>query len=78
MFADIKMQVENPAIANSRFVFDQVLFLDIKFHKLNLTQGSSNLPLPDWTSSKKAVINPKNEKDKNASSGPYLRHCITN
>ena len=62
-FAYIK-KVENPAMVNSRFVFDQVLFLDINFHKLNLTRGSSSLPLPDWTSSEKVVINPKSEKDR--------------
>ena len=64
MFAHMKMQVENPALVNSRFVFDRVLFLDINFCKLNLTRGSSYFLLPDWISSKKAVINPKNEEDK--------------
>ena len=44
-------------------MFDQVLFLDVSFHQLNLTPGSSHLPLPDWISNKKAVINPKNEED---------------
>ena len=63
MFAHMKMQVENPALTNSRYVFDRVLFLDINFHQLNLTRGCSYLPLPDWISSKKVVINPKNEKD---------------
>ena len=41
MFANMKTQIENPALANSRFVFDQVLFLNVNFHRLNLTQGSS-------------------------------------
>ena len=63
MFTHMKMQVENPALVN-RFVLDRVLFLDINFHKLNLTRGSSYLPFPDWNSSKKVVINPKNEEDK--------------
>ena len=31
MFAHMKTQVKIPALANTRFVFDQVLFLDIKF-----------------------------------------------
>ena len=60
----MKMQIENPALANSRFVFDEVLFLNVNFHKVNLTQGSSYIPLPSWIASKKAVINPKNENDK--------------
>ena len=64
MFTHMKTQVKNPTLANNRFVFDQVLFKDINFHKLNLTRSSSYLPLPDWISNKKAVINPKNEEDK--------------
>ena len=63
IFAHMKAKVENPTLANSRFVFDQVLFLDINFHKLNLTRGSSYLHLPDWISGKKAVITQKNEED---------------
>ena len=63
MFAHMKTQIENPALANSRFVFDEVLFLDINFHRLNLTRGSSYIPLSSWIASIKAVINPKNEND---------------
>ena len=63
MLAHMKMQIENPALTNSRFVFDEVLFLDVDFHWLDLTRGSSYLPLPDCIASKKAVINPKNESD---------------
>ena len=61
MFSHIKTQVENPALPASGFSLDQVLHLHIDFHKLNLTRGSSYIPLPDWISKKKAVINPKNE-----------------
>ena len=46
--AHMKTQIENPALLNSRFRFDEVLFLGINFHQLNLTRGSSYLPLPDW------------------------------
>ena len=63
MLAHMRMQIENLPLANSRFVFNQVLFLDINFHQLDLTRESSYLPLPDWISSKKAIINPKNEED---------------
>ena len=35
--------------------------MDIDFHQLNLTRGSSYLPLPDWLAHKKAIINPCNE-----------------
>ena len=34
--------------------------MDINFHRLNLTRGSSYLPLPDWLAKKGAIINPKN------------------
>ena len=64
MFAHMKTQIENPALTNSRFVFDEALFLDVNFHQLNLTPGSPYIPLPSWIASKKAVINPKNENDK--------------
>ena len=63
MFAHTKTPVENPALANSRFRFDELLFLDVNFYQLNLTRGSSYLSLPDWIVKKKAVINPKNEND---------------
>ena len=44
-------------------MFDEVLYLDVSFYQLNLTRGSSYIPLPSWIASKKAVINPKNEND---------------
>ena len=63
MLAHMMTQIENPALTNSRFMFDEVLFLDVNFHQLDLTRGSSYIPLPDWIANKKAVINPKNEND---------------
>ena len=63
MLAHMKTQIENPALANSRFVLDEVLFLDVNFHQLDLSRGSSYIPLPSWIVSKKVVINPKNEND---------------
>ena len=60
MIDNMKFQIENPALLNSRFVFDEVLFLDTNFHRLNFTRGSSYLPLPDWLARKKAIINPHN------------------
>ena len=61
MLANMKFQIENPALLNSRFVFDEVLFTNVDFHQLNLMRGSSYLPLPNWLAKKKAIINPKNE-----------------
>ena len=60
MIADMKTQIENSALLNGRFVFDEVLFLDVNFHQLNLARGSSYLPLPDFITKRKAVINPQN------------------
>ena len=68
MIAHMKEQIENPALSNSRFVFNEVLFTNVNFHQLNLMRGSSYLPLPNWLSHKKAIINPKT-KINNASNG---------
>ena len=61
MINNISYQIDNPALLNSRFVFEEVLYMDINIHQLNLTRGSSSLPLPDWLARKKAIINSKNE-----------------
>ena len=61
MIAHMKRQIENPALLNSKFVFDEVLFTNVDFDQLNLMRGSSYLPLPNWLACKKAIINPKNE-----------------
>ena len=63
MTANMKFQIENPALPNSRFVFDEFLHLDVNFHQLNLMRGSSYLPLPDWLVSKKAIVNPHNDDE---------------
>ena len=53
-------QIKKPELRDSGFVFEEVIETNIDFHRLNLTRGSSYLPLPDWLSRKKAIINPKN------------------
>ena len=63
MFSHMKSQIENPVLLNSRFVFNEVLFLDVNFHQLNLTRGSSYLPLPKFILNKKVVINPQNDDE---------------
>ena len=60
MISHMKQQIENLALSDSKFVFDEVVNMDVNFHQLNLTRGSSYLPLPDWLAHKKAIINPKN------------------
>ena len=44
----MKQQIENPALRDSKFVFNGVIWMDIDFHRLNLTRGLSYIPLPDW------------------------------
>ena len=61
MINNMKHQIENPALLTSRFIFEEVLYMDINMHQLNLMRGSSYLPLPDWLARKKVIINPKNE-----------------
>ena len=59
MFNKIIEQVENPALPQSGFVIDKILNIDVDFHKLKLTRGSSYLPLPKNFSGKNdRVINP--------------------
>ena len=53
MINHMKEQIENPALLNSRFVFNEVLFTNVDFHQLNLTRGSSYLQLPNWLAIKK-------------------------
>ena len=63
MIDNMKFQIENPALLNRRFFFDEFLYLDVNFHQLNLTRGSSYLPLPDWLARKKAIVNPNNDDE---------------
>ena len=63
MTANMKIQIENQVLLNSRFVFDEFLYLDVNFHQLNLMRGSSYLPSPDWLVSKKAIVNPHNDDE---------------
>ena len=63
MIANMKFQIENSALLNSRFVVDEFLYLDVDFHQLNLMRGSSYLPLPDWLARKKVIVNPHNNDE---------------
>ena len=38
MINNVKYQIENPALLNSRFMFEEVLYMDINIHQLNLTR----------------------------------------
>ena len=60
MIEHMQQQIENTALRDSKFVFDGIIQMDIDFHRLNLTRGSSYIPLPDWLAKKGTIINPKN------------------
>ena len=60
MIEHMQLQIKNPALTDSKFVFDGIIWMDINFHRLNLTRGSSYVPLPDWLAKMGAIINPKN------------------
>ena len=61
MINHMREQIENPALINSKFVFEEVLFMDINFHRLNLTRGGMHLLLPKFIEAKRAIINPQNQ-----------------
>ena len=63
MIDNMKFQIENKALLNSRFIFTKFLYLDVNFHQLNLMRGSSYLPLPDWLARKKVIVNPHNDNE---------------
>ena len=46
------------------FVFNCVLSLYYKFHKINKTRGGSYIASPDWIKNKNVTINPIDKKDK--------------
>ena len=60
MISHMKQQIENPALSDSKFVFDEVICMDVDFHRLNLARGASYLTLPDRLARKGVIISPKN------------------
>ena len=47
----------------SEFIPDSVELLYYHFHRIDIRRAESYIMSPDWIASKKATINPKNEKD---------------
>ena len=47
----------------SKFIPDSVELLEYELHRLNIIRAELYIPSPDWIASKKATINPRNEKD---------------
>ena len=52
MFTHIKTQIENAQMPESGFTLDQIMFLHINFHKVEMMQGSSYIALPGWIAKK--------------------------
>ena len=48
----------------SEFIPDSVELLYYHFQRIDIRRAESYIMSPDWILSKKATINPKNEKDK--------------
>ena len=55
MLTHIKTQVEHLGMPESSFSLDKIMHLQINFHRLALTRGSSYNELPKWLKSKKTV-----------------------
>ena len=47
----------------SEFIPDRVELLQHEFHKIDIIRAESYIIFSDWIGSKKATINPKNQKD---------------
>ena len=47
----------------SKFIPDSVELLYYHFQRIDIIRAESYIMSPDWIASKKATINPKNEKD---------------
>ena len=47
----------------SEFIPDRVELLDYKFYAIDIRRAESYIMSPDWITSKKTTINPKNKKD---------------
>ena len=48
----------------SDFIFNSVLLMYYKGHKVNFSRGDSYVDSPDWIKKKKTTINPKNTDEK--------------
>ena len=59
----IQKAIETSNERGSRFTCESVALLCYYFQKIDIKRGESYVISPDWIVSKKATINPKNEKD---------------
>ena len=61
---EIEAKIETYQESGSAWYFKEVDKLEIHTVEYNPTKGSSYIPLPDWISNKKAIINIKNKDEK--------------
>ena len=59
----IQQAMETSNERGSGFTHDSVGLLYYHFQRIDIRRGESYIVSPDWIASKKATINPKNEKD---------------
>ena len=59
----IQQAMETSNERGSGFTHDSVGLLYYHFQRIDIRRGGSYIMSPDWIASKKATINPKNEKD---------------
>ena len=56
----------------SEFIPDSVELLFYHFQRIDIRRAESYIMSPDWIASKKATINPKNEKDNECFKWPMI------
>ena len=56
-------QNEEQIIKGSDFNFERFDLMDYKLYKVSLKRGGSYIKSPEWLINKRAIKNPKNEKD---------------
>ena len=61
---DIEEKIQTFQEAGSGWIYKEVDKLEIHTVEYNPTKGSSYIPLPDWISNKKAIVNIKNKDEK--------------
>ena len=59
----IQQAIETSNERGSGFTHESVALLYYYFQKIDIKRGESYIMSPDWIVSKKATINPKNQKD---------------
>ena len=59
----IQQAIETSNERGSGFTHESVELLYDYFQRIDIRRGGSYIASPDWIASKKATINPKNEKD---------------